>query len=88
MKTRILSSYVPCFGTGVAEVDTGLTALKTLSTGIIAAIGYVVLVKSISETATAFQQQDTQGMKTGGMGIAAGFLMAFVGSVLTALGVS
>ena len=74
--------------TGVAEVDTILTTLKTLFLGLVAGIGLIILIKGIADTAQAYQQQDSHGMYDGAKGIAAGAIMTFAGSILTLMGIS
>lgn len=73
-------------GTGVTQVDTALSTLKTIMIGVVSAIGIIILVKNISDFAQSFQQQDSQGMHMAAKGIAAGVIMAAVGPVLTLLG--
>ena len=72
--------------TGVAEVDTILTTLKTLFLGLVAGIG--LIIKGIADTEQAYQQQDSHGMYDGAKGIAAGAIMTFAGSILTLMGIS
>lgn len=64
-----------------------LNNLKTLLTSIVAAIGAIVIVKNIMELSSAIQNQDTAGITSALKGLAGGILMAFVGTVLTILGV-
>lgn len=64
-----------------------LNNLKTLLTSVVAAIGVIVIVKNIMEVSSAIQNQDTAGITSALKGLAGGILMAFVGTVLTILGV-
>jgi hypothetical protein len=72
--------------TGITQVDTILTTLKTLFLGIVAGIGLIILIKEIADTAQAYQQQDSHGMYDGFKGIAAGAIMVFAGTILTLMG--
>lgn len=72
--------------TGITQVDTILTTLKTLFLGIVAGIGLIILIKAIADTAQAYQQQDSHGMYDGAKGIAAGAIMVFAGTILTLMG--
>lgn len=74
-------------GTGVQEIDAVLSAIKTLFLGLVTAIGLIILIKGIADTAQAYQQQDSHGMYDGAKGIAAGAIMVFIGPLLTLLGV-
>ena len=73
--------------TGIAQIDNMLATIKMLFLGIVAAIGLIILIKGIADTAQAYQQQDSHGMYDGAKGIAAGAIMVFIGAILTALGV-
>ncbi|MBE5898256.1 MAG: hypothetical protein E7279_01485 [Lachnospiraceae bacterium] len=68
------------------EVITGLNNLKTLFMGAISIIGIIVLAKNIFDFASALQERDSQGMKTAGLGMAGGAIMAAIGAVLAFLG--
>lgn len=72
--------------TGISQIDTVLTTIKSIFLGIIALIGIIILAKGIADTAQAYQQQDSHGMYDGAKGIAAGAIMAFISAVLTLLG--
>lgn len=72
--------------TGISQIDSVLTTIKSLFLGIIALIGIIILAKGIADTAQAYQQQDSHGMYDGAKGIAAGAIMAFISAVLTLLG--
>lgn len=72
--------------TGISQIDTVLTTIKSLFLGIIALIGIIILAKGIADTAQAYQQQDSHGMYDGAKGIAAGAIMAFISAVLALLG--
>lgn len=72
--------------TGIPQIDTALSTLKTLLFGVISAIGVMILGKNIGDFAQAFQQQDSQGMHMAAKGIAAGLMMAVIGPILTLLG--
>lgn len=72
--------------TGIPQVDTVLSTLKNLFIGLVAGIGLILLVKSIADTAQAYQQQDSHGMYNGAKGIAAGAIMVFIGAILGVLG--
>lgn len=73
--------------TGVDQIDTMLTTFKTLFTGTVAAIGYIILVKNIAETAKSYQDRDSQGMWEGFKGIIGGGIMAGVGTLLSLIGI-
>ncbi len=85
---------VPVFANGNKNnnnVDTSaitqpINNLATLFTAIIAAIGVIVLAKGIFEVASAYNQQDTAGVSQGLKGIVSGLLMAFIGTVITIMG--
>lgn len=85
---------VPVFANGNKNnnnVDTSaitqpINNLATLFTAVIAAIGVIVLVKGIFETASAYNQQDTAGVSQGLKGVVSGLLMALIGSVITIMG--
>lgn len=72
--------------TGIDQIDTILTTIKSIFLGIIALIGIIILAKGIADTAQAYQQQDSHGMYDGAKGIAAGAIMAFISAILTLLG--
>lgn len=72
--------------TGIPQIDSMLNTLKGLFLGIIAAIGLIILIKSIGDTAQAYQQADSHGMYDGAKGIAAGAIMVFIGAILAVLG--
>ena len=68
------------------DVTGSLNNLKTLFMGAIGIIGVIVLAKNIMDFANALQERDSQSMKTAGLGMAGGAMMAGVGSVLAILG--
>lgn len=72
--------------TGIPELDNAFAIIKAIFIGLIAVIGVIILAKGISDTAVAYQQQDSHGMYDGAKGIAAGAVMAFISVILGVLG--
>ncbi len=72
--------------TGIPQIDSILNTLKLLFLGIVGGIGLIILIKSIGDTAQAYQERDSHGMYDGARGIAAGAIMVFIGAVLAVLG--
>ena len=54
---------------------------------IVVAIGAIILLKNIMETAQAYQQQDSSSMHSGLKGIAAGSVMVAAGTIMRLLGI-
>lgn len=73
-------------GTGVAEVDNGLNAIKTLGIGIVGGIGVIVLIKGGMDLGSALKDRDTSGMAQAGGELAGGLVMAAIGTVIGFLG--
>ena len=95
-KIGVMSAMFTIFATSTVfatnvndlEVMKGILNLKTLVTAIIGAIGAIVLVKAIADFSQAFQDRDVASMKTAGLSIAGGLMMAFAGAILTFLGIT
>ncbi len=75
----------PVYAAG--QITSGLTNLKDLVINVVTGIGVIIIVKNVMEFASAYQQQDSSSMNSGLKGIVGGLMMAFVGTVLTILGV-
>lgn len=69
-------------------VLSGLANLKSLVFGIVGIIGVIYLVFGISEFATALSDRDSSSMKSAGLKIAGGLIMALAGSIVTFLGIT
>lgn len=77
-----------CYATNaVDEVLGPLNLLVTLILGIVSLIGVIMTVRSVSDLSTALQDRDTNSIKSAGLGVAGGFVMAAIGPVLKFLGV-
>lgn len=70
-----------------SQITAGLNNLKDLVITVVAGIGVIMVAKNVLEFASAYQQQDSSGMNSALKGIVGGLMMAFVGAVLTILGV-
>ena len=68
--------------TGVASLDKGLTTLKTLTIGVIAAIGVIVLAWGAFELGTALYQHDTAQVPNAIRKIVAGVIMLCIGTIV------
>ena len=68
-------------------IGSAFTNLKDLVINVVTGIGVIIIVKNVMEFASAYQQQDSSSMNSGLKGIVGGLMMAFVGTVLTILGV-
>lgn len=82
----VLASSGGGMTTGIPQIDNILNTLKLLFIGIVGGIGLIILIKSIGDTAQAYQERDSHGMYDGARGIAAGAIMVFIGAVLSVLG--
>lgn len=73
--------------TGVPQIDTFFTVLKTLLIAIVSGIGVIQAIPKIGEFAEAFQQKDSHGMWDSGKGLLGSAIMIFVGPLLSLLGI-
>ncbi len=85
------SDFIFCISSPVYasnQITSGLNNLKDLVLTVVAVIGIIMVAKNVMEFASAYQQQDSSGMNSALKGIVGGLMMAFVGAVLTLLGVA
>ena len=70
-----------------SEITNPINTVLTIFKAIVMAIGGIILLKNIVETAQAYQQQDSSGMHSGLKGIAAGAIMLGAGTIMTILNI-
>ena len=73
-------------GTGIAPIDFGISQLIGLLTGFCAGIGVILLFKYGIEFFSALHDRDSGTMKQAVVGMATGFGIASLGSIITYLG--
>lgn len=66
----------------------GMSNLKQLALGAVAAIGFIPLIKGIMSLGTAISQRDSQGMAMAAAEIAGGAIMVGASGILTYLGIT
>lgn len=71
----------------VNQVTLPIKNLLKIFTGVVSAIGAIILLKNIVEAVQAYQQQDSSGMYSALKGCAAGGIMWAAGLVLTIIGI-
>lgn len=69
-------------GTGISSLDTGLSKLKTLTVGVVAGIGVVIVGWGGFELGTALFQHDTSQIPNAIKKIVAGVVMIGVGALI------
>lgn len=70
----------------VNEVLRPLILIKSLITGAVSIVGYILCVKNLMEAFTAYQQNDQHTFTTALKGFIGSLLMAAISTVLTFLG--
>ncbi len=69
------------------QVTSPLDSLVSVLTSILAAVGALMLIKSVTELVNAIQQQDNSGIFHAGRGIAAALLMISIKVLIKLFGV-
>lgn len=77
---KINSYLLP--GTGITSLDNGLGKLKTLTVGVVAGIGVVIVGWGAFELGTALFQHDTSQIPNAIKKIVAGVVMIGVGAMI------
>ena len=73
-------------GTGIAQIDFGISQLIGLLLSLVSAYGIILLIRNGLEFFTALNDRDSGTMKQAGLGMLAGFGIASIGGVLAFLG--
>lgn len=77
-----MSVIFAAISTGVAALDKGLGTMKTLSVGVVALLGAIVLVYGGMELATALYQHDTAQVPNALRKMVAGVIMISIGTIV------
>ena len=73
-------------GTGIAQIDFGISQLIGLSLAVVSGYGILLLIKNGVEFFSALSDRDAGTMKQAGLGMLSGFGIAAIGAVLSFLG--
>lgn len=77
-----MSVIFAAISTGVAALDKGLGTMKTLSVGVVALLGGIVLVYGGMELAAALYQHDTAQVPNALRKMVAGVIMISIGTIV------
>ena len=87
--SMVIANTTPVFATsstGIAQVDTGMTVIKTVAIGLVSVIGVIGMVKGGMDLGTGISQRDTSGITQGAAELGGGLIMAAIGVVIGVMG--
>lgn len=72
--------------TGIDYIDEKTGMVLGILMGVVSVVGIYIVIKNIAELATAVGERDATTMKTAGLGLAGGIVMAGISVILAVLG--